>query len=401
MRKGDLFLGTSTDESFLEKGEHGGVVTSLLAFALRERLVDGVFAVQPGQNRYQGFPVYMTEPEEVVGCAGSYHFLTPSLAKNVKKYLDTHQRRVAVVCKSCDARALVELAKINQINLENILMIGLNCSGTLAPVPHIQMLSEMGIDPYLLEWEDIEGNNLVLRFKDGEQRVFKLDELEEQGLGRRANCRRCEHPVPRMADLACGKWGLEPGTGGTTVIEVCSDKGKQLLERAAAVKIVELQRPTEEQTNRRETEERDKVDSARSRQAEDFARPEEKFYWFSQMDRCIKCYSCRDVCPLCHCKRCVLEREDPQSVEKGVVPPPFTFGTIRLMHVAAYCVNCGQCEDVCSADIPLSRLAHNLSKVASSLFDYHPGVNPDDPLPYSDIPEEERRSQSPDLVKPS
>jgi len=69
--------------------------------------------------------------------------------------------------------------------------------------------------------------------------------------------------------------------------------------------------------------------------------------------------------------------------------------------VAAYCVNCGQCEDVCSADIPLSRLAHNLSKVASSLFDYHPGVDPDAPLPYSDIPEEERRSQSPELAKPS
>ena len=73
---------------------------------------------------------------------------------------------------------------------------------------------------------------------------------------------------------------------------------------------------------------------------------------------------------------------------------------IRLLHVAASCVNCGQCEDVCSVDIPLSKLAHNFSKVASSLFRYHPGEDRDAPLPYSDIPEDERRSQSPDLQHP-
>lgn len=152
--------------------------------------------------------------------------------------------------------------------------IGVNCSGILAPVPHIEMLEALGVDPYLLEWEDIEAENLILRFHDGNERTFALDELERRGLGRRSNCRRCEIPVPRMADLACGKWGLERGERDGTVIEVCS------------------------------------------------------------------------------------------------------------------------------VDIPLSKLAHNLSKVASSLFRYHPGEDRDAPLPYSDIPEDERRSQSPDLQHP-
>ena len=100
---------------------------------------------------------------------------------------------------------------------------------------------------------------------------------------------------------------------------------------------------------------------------------------------------------MCHCKRCVLERDEPVTVEKGMVPPPFTFGAIRLLHVAAYCVNCGQCEDACSVDIPLSRLAHSLSRRVSDLFHYHPGVNRSARLPYADIPEEERRSQSTEL----
>jgi len=397
MKPADLYLGHSRDPQLAERGENGGVVTTLVKLALQEEMVDGVFAVRAGASRYEGVPVYITDPQELTRCAGSLHFAAPSIAKSVKKYLDTHDHRLAVVCKSCDARALVELAKINQLNLENILMIGLNCSGTLSPVPHIEMLKILGIDPYLLEWEDIDAKNLLLKFRDGNERSLDLDELEQRGLGRRANCRRCEIPVPRMADLACGKWGLEEGERGATLIEVCSEKGRQLLERAVSKRVVELRPATEEAIQRRQRQENEKISFARARQAEDFAAPADKFYWFSQMDGCIKCYGCRDACPLCHCKRCVLERDIPETVERGVVPPPFTFGMIRLLHVASYCVNCGQCEDACSVDIPLSRLAHNLSKIASSLFRYDAGMDREAPLPYADIPEEEKRLQTPDL----
>jgi formate dehydrogenase subunit beta len=393
----DLYVGHLPDPQPAVGGEGGGVVTTLLKLALAGGVVDGVFAVRAGASRYEGVPVYATDPQELAQCTGSLHFATPPIAKSVKKYLDTRSSRLAVVCKSCDARALVELAKINQVNLENILMIGLNCSGTLAPVPHIEMLKGMGVDPYLLEWEDIDGNTLLMRFRDGSERSYDLDELEERGLGRRANCRRCEIPVPRMADLACGKWGLGEEERGQTLIEVCSEKGRRLLERAVSERLVELRPARPEEVERRRTQEEEKISFARARQAEDFAAPGDKFYWFSQMDECIKCYGCRDACPLCHCKRCVLERDVPETVEKGVVPPPFTFGMIRLMHVASYCVNCGQCEDACSVDIPLSRLAHNLSKIASSLFHYDAGVDREAPLPYAEIPEEEKRLQSTEL----
>jgi formate dehydrogenase subunit beta len=397
MKVGDLLLGVSQDREIAERSENGGVVTSLLKFLLKEGLVDGVFAVKAGENRYGGVPSYVTDPEEVVECAGTLHFATPSIAKNVKKYLDTHENRIAVVCKSCDARAIIELAKINQINIDNVLMIGVNCSGTLSPVPHIQMLRGLGIDPYSLQWEDMDGKSLLLRFEDGHEQSFNLDELEERGLGRRANCQRCDYPVPRMADLACGKWGLEESDRNSTFIEVCTEKGRDLLERASARKLIKLSSPTEKQVGRREREEREKVESAREKQAEDFSEPTDESFWLSQFENCIKCYGCRDVCPLCHCKRCVLERDVPETVTKGVIPPPLTFGMIRVLHVACYCINCGQCEDVCSADIPLSRLTHNLNRASSELFSYTAGVDIKAPLPLCAIPEEEKRLESPEL----
>jgi len=92
-----------------------------------------------------------------------------------------------------------------------------------------------------------------------------------------------------------------------------------------------------------------------------------------------------------------LERDIPETVERSVIPPPATFGMIRLFHVACYCVNCGQCEDVCSADISISALAHYLSKNATELFDYESGVNMDVRLPLSAIPEAERANKSTEL----
>jgi formate dehydrogenase subunit beta len=275
MKAGDNYVAISTDKEILQRSEHGGVITSLLKFALESGLVDVAVAVRQSKNRYETVLSFITEPEEIKQCAGSFHFATPGIAKNVKKYLDTYNKKIAVVCKSCDARALIELAKIGQLNIENIIMIGLNCSGTLAAVPHINMLRESGIDPYKLTYEDIDGDRAILRFDGDTQKIFHLNELEEKGLGRRRNCQRCEYPIPRMADLACGKWGLNGRQG--TFVELCSAKGKALFGKAVSKGVIEIKTASKEQIKLRKQEEAKKVDSAKARQKVDFKTPEDKF----------------------------------------------------------------------------------------------------------------------------
>jgi len=70
---------------------------------------------------------------------------------------------------------------------------------------------------------------------------------------------------------------------------------------------------------------------------------------------------------------------------------------IRVLHAACYCVNCGQCEDVCSADVPVSLLTHYLNKNATDLFDYEAGTDVADQLPLAVIPESERSNKSTEL----
>jgi ferredoxin len=89
-------------------------------------------------------------------------------------------------------------------------------------------------------------------------------------------------------------------------------------------------------------------------------------------ERCIKCYGCRNACPVCICDTCVLE--EACWVEHGRIPPSLPFHLIRIYHVADKCVGCGMCEAACPMDIPLSRLHVPLLHKVKELFDYEPGA---------------------------
>ena len=393
--KGDLYLARSSDERVLEKAEHGGVVTSLLRFALESDMVDAVLAVKPRDgNRYQGVPTLITEPDEVAEAAGTLHCASPNIAQCLKKYLDgAIGVRIAAVCKPCDARAIIELAKRNQIERENLILVGLNCTGTLHPATAKRMLQEeFRVAPDDVGREDIDDRKLTVTLRDGTEVSRDLAELEEKGYGRRENCRRCEVSIPIMADIACGKWGTNGGK--LTFVEVCSQKGSDLMGKAIDAGAIEVEAPGDEAIEARERKARQAINSARMCQDREFGALrrmpiEARFaYWMSQFSQCIKCFGCRDACPICYCADCYLEA-DRGLVIGGEVPPDVVFPMLRIIHVADSCVNCGQCQDVCPSDLPLSRLAHMLNREMSPVFDYEPGMDVEMPPPLSRVTEEE------------
>ena len=380
--KGDMYLAWSSDSEILKRAESGGVVTSLLKFALATNRVDAVLAITARDgNRYDGVPVLITNPEEVIATAGSLHCVSVNIPRCVKEYLDgAFDMKLAVVGKPCDLRGIIELVKREQINLDNLLLVGLNCSGTLLPVVAKRTIAEeFGADPLDVVSEDIDDGNLVIKLKDGTEKTKELKELEEKGYGRRENCRRCEIKIPTMADIACGKWGVT-NNKKATFVEVCSDKGAELFEEAIRAGYIGTEHPDDKAVEERRKKEQEAIESALKWQKADFASLkdmaiEEKFdYWQGQFSQCIKCYGCRDACPICYCKDCILEA-DRGIVTPGEVPPDVMFHMIRTAHVMDSCVNCGQCQDVCPAGIPLARLIFMLNKELYGIFKYQPGVD--------------------------
>jgi Na+-translocating ferredoxin:NAD+ oxidoreductase RnfC subunit len=102
-------------------------------------------------------------------------------------------------------------------------------------------------------------------------------------------------------------------------------------------------------------------------------------YWEKEFDRCIRCFACRNVCPLCYCKSCSGEELNPTWVRRSVnISENTAWNLLRAYHLAGRCIGCGECERACPMDIPLSQLNRKMAKDVRELFDYKAGINPDD-----------------------
>ncbi|MEG3057255.1 MAG: Coenzyme F420 hydrogenase/dehydrogenase, beta subunit C-terminal domain [Methanoculleus sp.] len=383
--KGDTIYAWATDAACQERGECGGAVTALLTHALETGMVDAVFAVKRGQDIYDAVPVLITDPAEIAETAGSLHCGTLLLSKLFKNYLDGAQNmKIAVTVKGCDAMGLYELAKRKQVNLDNVLMIGLNCGGTVSPVTARKMIREkFEVDPDDVVKEEIDKGQFIIVTKDGEHKGISMDDLEDEGYGRRSNCRRCKMKIPRQADLACGNWGvIGDKAGKATFVEVCSEKGANLLNDAVNAGAVAT-----EPANPKGVAIRGKVEGAmlklgdkwRTRYFEGLGEGKERLKKILEdTSRCIKCYACIENCPICYCVECSTKK--PYLVEPGQVPPPFMFHLIRYAHIADSCINCGQCEEHCAMDIPNSLFMHAMQVDLQEMFGHTPGVDMELPV---------------------
>ena len=383
-KKGDMYYAWTSDAEIAKKAECGGAVTTLLKFALEKKMVDGVFGVTRGQDIYDAVPVFITDPKEVDKTAGSLHCGTLLMSKLVKKYLDgARDMKIAMTVKGCDMMAMYELAKRQQLNLDNVIMIGVNCGGTVSPVTARKMITEkFGVDPDTVHKEEIDKGQFIIEYEGGHKGI-SIDELEEQGYGRRSNCRRCKLKVPRKADLACGNWGvIGDKAGKATFVEVCSDKGAALLDAAVKAGVLKTEAP-----NPKGLEIRGKVENAMYKlsdkwRAKDFAGlgegRERLKKIVKETSRCIKCYSCIEACPICYCVECSTKK--PYLVTPGQVPPNFMFHLIRYAHIADSCINCGQCEELCAMDIPNALFMHAQQVELEKMFGHVPGVDMSLPL---------------------
>jgi formate dehydrogenase subunit beta len=101
-------------------------------------------------------------------------------------------------------------------------------------------------------------------------------------------------------------------------------------------------------------------------------------FWTRELARCIKCYACRQACPLCYCGECVTEKSRPQWIEKASsLRGNIAYHFIRAMHLAGRCVACGECARACPMNIPVDLLSRFLSQRVEEVFDYKVGVDPE------------------------
>ena len=109
----------------------------------------------------------------------------------------------------------------------------------------------------------------------------------------------------------------------------------------------------------------------------DFHDEETLKVWQGEFSRCVKCYACRQVCPLCYCERCVADKNRPQVIDtSATVEDNFAWHITRAFHLAGRCIGCDECTRGCPAGINLRLLNLATAKAAEDCFGFRAGYDP-------------------------
>ncbi len=363
------------------------ILKDILSFWLREKKLDAILvpAISPIGVVTRAL---VSAPDKISQTAP----LLPAMATNgaavvaeiAQKSGGTEAQKVGILLRPCELRAVVELVKLQQVSLDGLVLLGIDCPGTYRAK-----------DYSVIAGGDRDFNNNFIRRQDGYLTDTRM----------RNACQVCEVPTPLVYDIAFGFLGLNPDE--SLLASTATEKGANLLdglgkEGGAGIEPIPAEPPARKEFL-------DKFRQARAAELKKrLGELDKKALGAENLVRyfadCLNCHNCMKVCPVCYCRECffdsdALKRSLDQIVRlsrgKGMLRMPadtLLFHITRMNHMMTSCVQCGICEDSCPVSIGLSILFKKVSRNAQAAFDYLSGRSLEEPLPLVTFREDEFRT---------
>jgi formate dehydrogenase subunit beta len=284
---------------------------------------------------------------------------TDSAAKYLHKSLDgAKNEKIGIIARPCDTRAVVELVKLKQINLDNVFIIAIEDRGMI-PKASRDIKKIKDVEPAKIVKEKIGDNGLIVKFEDGSTKELDLAIAE--------NCLRCVRKLPVIADLSITDLGI-PIDSDEIILKVYSDKGEDALEKSGISK----KAVSGDAHVKKYNEIIEKAKEKRAKDLEEWANTpqEEKI---ARFQKCTMCNMCIRGCPVCYCVDCILMKKRKEKIINKE-----TYQLTRIAHVADRCVECGNCDNNCPQNLPLSLYFQSLNEAFKEKFGYTPGESVED-----------------------
>ena len=222
----ELFAAKATFE--VPHRQSGGAVTSILANALDEGLIDAVVTVNEDRWTLRPSSVVITKSDVLLQQAGSrYSWWVPLLAALKNAVVERKFKRIAVVGVPCAVQAVSRIRASENDLLKPYakairLTIGLFCTETFDYTLLIQgkLRSHYKLEPHEIRKLDVKGKLEVLK-QDGSTTIVPLAELETCI---RKGCRYCTDLTAVRSDISAGAIG-SPAGSTTLIIRTSTGKG--------------------------------------------------------------------------------------------------------------------------------------------------------------------------------
>ena len=290
-------------------------IREISARLLQECKVEVVIGFRQGTLPMMNEPYFARTPEDLQNLVWD-----SNCGINLANYLTNRTEKIGIIAKGCDSRNIVTHVIENKIKREQLVIIGVPCKGMIDK-HKIKAMFEGEI----LEVSDDE-NNINVKGAGFEKVLNKQDVLQK-------NCAVCIHRNPVVYDELAAE-----------LVEEQTD-----VDRYADVEKIEA------------------------------LSPQERWEHFDELlSECIRCYACRNACPLCYCPTCFVDESRPQWVGKSQDPTDVrTFHFLRAYHCAGRCTDCGACERACPVGINMRMLTKKLEKDCFDLFQWEAGMSLD------------------------
>ncbi len=342
-------------------------INEFLKLLLSTGKIQALLVPQSTPSKKVAYPVLIADPKKLHAdiIAPLLPVATATVISKLTK-VQSPSKPIGVVMRACQIRALIELVKLNQANLTNIVIIGVDCPGTFPINTYTGFPEKKTPTHFLLE-------TMVKKSHDADQYL-------------RSACQVCKDPIPTNADIILGLYGTD--IEKEVIIEAHSEIGKEIIKDMALEN--ETEGKTREKAIKEIREEKDKKRVIFLKEKEGIKGIEKVAEFF---DKCVNCHNCRQACPICYCRECLFDSSvfDAEAYKfirraenKGLFKMPsdaLLFHLGRMNHMILSCVECGLCEQACPNTIPLMEVFIPAAENAQKEFNYHPGKEKTEKIP--------------------